>query len=151
MTPIDAPISEEPAIMDQYGTAFHPKVLVVRPGQAVDFQNSEDVLHNVHVIEMESRETEFNVGTPVVGSYRHRFEREGAYDVSCEIHPSMAALVIVTEAPITAIADIQGSFELTSVPAGSYRLTVWNLDPKRRREQTIEIADGATHLSIAEP
>jgi plastocyanin len=147
--PIETLVPEEPAVMDQYGTAFHPKVLLVRPGQPVDFKNSEDVLHNVHVVHIESRETEFNVGTPVVGSYRHRFEREGAYDVSCEIHPSMAALLFVTSAPFATIADSQGNFEISSVPAGSYRLTVWNLDPNRRFEQTVEVGEGLTQLTIA--
>jgi plastocyanin len=141
--PIETPIPAEPALMDQYGTAFRPKLLVVRPGQPVDFKNSEDVLHNVHVIEAETRETEFNVGTPVVGAYRHHFQREGAYDVSCSIHPSMAAFVIVTSAPFFAVADSQGNFELDAIPEGAYEVTVWNLDPERRSVQKVAI-DGAT-------
>jgi plastocyanin len=150
-TPIETVVPEEPAVMDQYGTAFHPKVLLVRPGQPVDFKNSEDVLHNVHVVHIESGETEFNVGTPVVGSYRHRFQREGAYDVSCEIHPSMAALLFVTSAPFATIADSQGNFAIPSVPAGSYRLTVWNLDPHRWRKRTVVIDEGITELSLVDP
>ena len=141
--PIETPIPAEPALMDQYGTAFRPKLLVVRPGQPVDFKNSEDVLHNVHVIDAETRETEFNVGTPVVGAYRHFFEREGAYDVSCNIHPSMAAFVIVTAAPFVAVADSQGSFALEAIPEGTYHVRVWNLDPERRSERKVTI-DGAT-------
>jgi plastocyanin len=136
-TPARAP--EEPALMDQYGTAFWPRLLVVRPGQPVDFKNSEDTLHNVHVIDSETRETEFNVGTPMVGAYRHVFEREGAYDVSCNIHPSMAAFLIVTAAPFYAVADSQGNFELDEIPEGSYVARVWNMDPRRRRERTIRI------------
>ncbi|HEY7698955.1 MAG TPA: plastocyanin/azurin family copper-binding protein [Vicinamibacteria bacterium] len=146
--PVEIPIPEEPALMDQYGTAFRPKLLVVRPGQPVDFKNSEDVLHNVHVIESETRETEFNVGTPVVGAYRHVFEREGAYDVSCAIHPSMAAFVIVTAAPYFAVADSQGNFELEAIPEGTYEVRVWNLDPKRRSSRKLVIDRGTKSLTL---
>jgi plastocyanin len=144
------PDGRRPALMDQYGTAFRPKLLVVRPGQPVDFKNSEDVLHNVHVIESETRETEFNVGTPVVGAYRHVFEREGAYDVSCNIHPSMAAFVIVTAAPFVAVADSQGNFELDPIPEGDYDVRVWNLDPKRRSERRITLDAATKSLTLTD-
>lgn len=146
--PVEIPIPEEPALMDQYGTAFRPKLLVVRPGQPVDFKNSEDVLHNVHVIESETRETEFNVGTPVVGAYRHVFEREGAYDVSCAIHPSMAAFVIVTAAPYVAVADSQGNFTLETIPEGTYDVRVWNLDQKRRSARKVVIDRATKSLTL---
>jgi plastocyanin len=144
----DLPVPEEPVLMDQHGNAFHPKVLVVRHGQPVEFRNSEDVLHNVHVFDTETRETVFNVGTPVVGSYRHTFARPGAYDVSCDIHPAMAAFVIVSETPYVAIADAQGSFELDDVPEGSYELSVWNLDPDRRAQRRVDIGPGTTELDL---
>jgi hypothetical protein len=117
----------------------------------VDFKNSEDVLHNVHVIDAETRKTEFNVGTPAVGSYRHAFEREGAYNVSCDIHPSMTAFVIVTAAPFLAVADSQGNFALDAIPEGFYAARVWNLDPKRRRSGTIEISGATDSLSFTDP
>jgi plastocyanin len=148
--PVESPVPEEPALIDQYGTAFWPKLLVVRPGQPVDFKNSEDVLHNVHVIEAETRETEFNVGTPVVGAYRHVFEKEGAYDVSCNIHPSMAAFVIVTAAPFVAVADSQGNFALEAVPEGAYDVRVWNLDPKRRIERKVSIDAATKSLTLTD-
>lgn len=136
--------------MDQYGTAFWPKLLVVRPGQPVDFKNSEDVLHNVHVIDADTRKTEFNVGTPVVGAYRHVFKREGAYDVSCNIHPSMAAFVIVTAAPFFAVADSQGNFELDAIPEGTYVVRVWNLDSKRRSERKLAIDAHTKSLALTD-
>ncbi len=136
--------------MDQYGTAFRPKLLVVRPGQPVDFKNSEDVLHNVHVIDAETRKTEFNVATPVVGAYRYVFKREGAYDVSCNIHPSMAAFVIVTAAPFVVVADGQGSFALEAIPQGIYDVRVWNLDPERRSERKVAIDAATRSLTLTD-
>jgi plastocyanin len=146
--PVKAIPPEEPAVMDQYGTAFWPKLLVVRPGQPVDFKNSEDVLHNVHVTNSETRRTEFNVGTPAVGAYRHVFAEEGAYDVMCNIHPSMAAFVIVTSAPYVAVADSKGAFELETIPEGTYQVRVWNLEPSRQIERRLAIGAATKHLSL---
>jgi plastocyanin len=148
--PLEAPAAGEPALMDQYGTAFWPKLLVVRPGQPVDFKNSEDVLHNVHVIDAETRKTEFNVGTPLVGAYRHTFRRDGAYDVSCNIHPSMGAFLIVTSAPYFVVADSKGTFAIDGIPEGTYVARVWNLDPKRRSERTIGISGSTDRLNFTD-
>jgi plastocyanin len=147
-TAVDTTLPAEDAVMDQSGSAFHPKILLVRLGQTVAFRNSEDVLHNVHVVDTATRKTVFNVGTPVVGSYRHTFDAEGAYDVSCEIHPSMAAFVFVTGSPYAAVADSEGRFEISGVPSGHYLASVWNLDPKRRVIRPIEIVAGALDLDL---
>lgn len=144
-----ASVPAEAAVMDQSGNDFHPKILLVRLGQPVDFRNSEDVLHNVHVVDAETRKTIFNVGTPVVGSYRYTFKSEGAYDVSCEIHPSMAAFVFVTSSPYAAVADEEGRFEIPRVPKGRYLAKVWNLDPKRRSARSVEVAEDPQELKLS--
>lgn len=146
--PVEVPPPADAAVMDQSGNDFHPKILLVRLGQPVDFRNSEDVLHNVHVVDAESRKTVFNVGTPVVGSYRYTFKTEGAYDVSCEIHPSMAAFVFVTSSPYAAVADEEGRFEILGVPKGRYLAEVWNLDPKRRSARSVEVTQDPQELEL---
>lgn len=145
---IDFPIPEEPAVMDQYNTAFHPQLLVVRVGQTAQFKNSEDTLHNVHVIDTVTRDTEFNVATPVTGAYEHVFETPSVYDVSCGIHPSMAAIIVVTETPYTAVAERDGQFSLPGIPPGRYTVTVWNLDPSRRSQRTVTLDEGTAELNL---
>ena len=145
--PIEVPIPP-PAVMDQYNTEFHPRLLLVRVGQTVRFQNSEDTLHNVHVIDIETHDTAFNVATPVVGAYEYVFDNASEYDVSCGIHPSMAAFIVVTDSPFAVVAENDGAFSLTEVPAGNYTARVWNLDPARRSERDVVIDDAATELNF---
>ena len=142
------PILEEPADMDQYNTEFHPRLLLVRVGQTVRFKNSEDTLHNVHVIDIETNDTAFNVATPVIGAYEYVFENASVYDVSCGIHPSMAAFIVVTDSAFAVVADNDGTFSLPQVPAGNYAATVWNLDPARRSKRIVVIDDAATELNL---
>ena len=145
------PAPTESPLMDQYGMQFHPGLLLVREGQSVEFRNSEEELHNVHVVDPDTGNTLFNVGIPPGGSYAHRFERSGAYDVSCHIHPAMAAFIVVTSTPYAVIADNDGHFSLSDVPPGSYKLEVWNVDEAQRMERVVEIQDRHTELILAEP
>src|SRR6185436_20652358 len=43
------PPQTETPVMDQVGLTFGPPLLLVRTGQPVEFRNSDDTLHNVHV------------------------------------------------------------------------------------------------------
>ena len=147
---VEHPMPAEPALMDQFNTTFHPKVLVARVGQVVQFKNSEDTLHNVHVIDIETRETELNIATPVKGAFDHVFEAPGVFDVSCGIHPSMAAFIVVVETPFVAIAESDGAFTLDGVPPGRYAARVWNLDESRRSEQSLEVLPETTSVTLGE-
>ena len=138
---------EKPAVLDQFGTAFFPPVLLARVGQTVEFKNSEDQMHNVRVLTNVTRETQFNISTPMFAPpYEHVFEHSGVYDVSCGIHSAMAAYVVVVSTPWAVVTEDDGGFALSGVPAGNYRVTVWSPDPDRRSQHEIEIAAGNTHF-----
>ena len=134
--PLEVPLPAEPGEMDQYGRAFVPRLVVVREGQTVRFINSENELHNVHVVD-EAGETLFNVGMPILGgTYDHVFERAGDYRVGCNVHQEMAATVRVTSSPFVAIADRDGRFALPGVPYGAYDLVV-----RRGAERTARVVE----------
>ncbi len=125
--------------MDQLGSTFHPKVLVVGAGAVVEFINSEDVFHNVRAVDGESGETEFNVASPPFVSYPHTFAEPGVFDLGCDIHPAMAAFIVVSSTPFAVVADEDGFFALADVPPGSYKLTVWHLEAEQRSEREVQI------------
>jgi plastocyanin len=117
--------SEEPAIMNQTGYEFIPHMLVAQIGQTVRFLNGEDVLHNVRVTEVATDNQTLNVATVSYGSYDYKFERPGFYTVTCDIHATMRATLLITDTPYTTRAGADGSFALRNVPPGAYTLTVY--------------------------
>lgn len=145
------PVPEEPVVMDQIGLAFSPDVLVIRAGRIVRFHNSEDVLHNIHVIDSGSGASVANVATPAPGStYDLAFEKPGEYAVRCDVHPAMAAFVIVSSSPYATIAAADGAFSLPAVPPGSYTLVVWSFDEAHRRRLPVEITGPETRIDVSE-
>jgi plastocyanin len=139
------PQSEKP-LMDQAGLTFGPELLLVRTGQPVEFRNSDDTLHNVHVTHEETREPAFNVAIPTGGSYNHTFERDGFYRVGCDIHPAMAASIFSASTPYTALAESDGSFTFSGVPPGAWTVTVYT--GGRRLKKDVDVKGGVTPVAI---
>jgi plastocyanin len=143
---IEVPVKAEPAIMDQAGYEFLPGFLLAQTRQAVVFRNSEDVLHNVRVTESSQQKPIFNVATVAFGSYEHKFEEPGLYNVGCDIHPTMRASILVTATPYTANSGADGSFTMTNVKPGRYNLTVYaGAAPVVR---AVEVKSGRTDLGV---
>ena len=137
--PVEPP--ETPVQMDQLGMEFLPPVLLAILGQPVNFTNSEDVLHNVRVYNIDTKETEFNISTPIGGTYEHRFETAGTYRVACDIHPAMGASVVVTRSPYATVAGRDGSFTIDGVAPGAYMAFVQAGAERSRHAVTVTSDD----------
>ena len=132
--------------MDQASLTFTPELLLVRTGQAAEFRNSDDVLHNVNVKHEETREQAFNVAIPTGGSYDHTFAREGFYRVGCDIHPAMAASIFASASPFTTVAGSDGSFAFEDVPPGAWTVTAYA--GGRRLEKAVEVTAGVVDVTV---
>ena len=139
--------SEKP-VMDQAGLTFGPELLLVRTGQPVEFRNNDDTLHNVHVTHEETRTPAFNVAIPTANSYTYTFERDGFYRVGCDIHPSMAASIFAASTPYTTLADSDGGFTFTDVPAGGWTVTVYTAG--KRLQKDVDVKGGVTEVTVEE-
>ena len=53
----------------------------------------------------------------------HTFDRIGQFDVLCDIHEGMSAIVIVAPGPVTTIGEDDGRFAFPNVKFGSYKLS----------------------------
>lgn len=140
-----APRRENPR-MDQLGLAFTPGLLVVRLGETVTFTNSETIAHNVHVAFSDNDSTVLEYDTDPSGSVDLPMEREGGYEVTCELHPGMRAFIYVTSSLYTVFADNAGNYRLEGVPPGSYRLNVWSVDPALRSERVVDVTGPSTAI-----
>lgn len=122
----------EPALMDQLGLAFTPTQLLVHTGQVIEFVNSESLAHNVHVTFIDGDSTVFLADMDPADRREVVLDREGGYDVTCDVHPGMRAFIFVTSAPYAALAEPDGSFQILDVPPGSYVAEVWSASPELR-------------------
>ncbi len=136
------------AVMDQFGIAFIPALLVVQKGQQVEFRNSEDVAHTVRLVDNATDSTLFNVATSIGDPHQHTFERTGMYAVLCDIHPAMRAVILVVSTAYYVVADDSGVFSLEGVPAGNYKLSVWNADSSLGVERIVQVTRGHTTLRL---
>jgi plastocyanin len=120
----DVPSSPSPpAVLDQRNLTFEPRVLAVRTGTTVELPNHDRVFHNVFSFHNAKR---FDLGMYPVGTSKHvLFDQEGVSRVFCNIHPGMAAYVMVVNSAYFAVSDRQGVFSIPSVPLGRYTYHAW--------------------------
>lgn len=116
---------EEPAVMDQKGKEFIPKVLPVLVGTTVDFLNSDPFAHNVFT--PDDCADSFNLGSWPEGETRsHLFDEPCGAVMLCNVHPEMVGYVIAVETPYFAKSDAEGSYVIEDVPDGTYTVGIWH-------------------------
>jgi hypothetical protein len=102
---------------------FYPHVLAVQVGTIVKFPNDDRVFHNVFSFHDGKK---FNLGLYPVGAVqRVPFDLPGLSRVFCNIHPQMAAYVMVVDTPYFAVSDDAGRFEIRGLPIDTYVYHAW--------------------------
>ena len=144
--PRSFPPQNDVPVMDQVGLTFGPELLLVRTGQPVEFRNSDDTLHNVHVSHEETREPAFNVAIPTGNAYTYTFQNDGFYRVGCDIHPAMAASVFSASTPYATLADADGRFTIVDVAPGAYVVTLYGAG--RKLQQPVDVTGGVVEVTI---
>jgi plastocyanin len=137
------------AALDQRNETFVPHVLAVMVGTIVDFPNSDLIYHNVFSL---SRTKRFDLGRYAAGKSKSvRMDRTGVVRVFCDIHSHMNAFILVFNHPFFDVTDVEGRFELPSLPAGTYTLVGWYEGEARVSRSVAVPANGWAEVDLIVP
>ena len=110
-------------VLDQRNLSFYPRVLVVQVGTTVEFPNHDRVFHDVFSFRDGKQ---FELGLYPVGAVKQvPFDRPGLSRVFCNIHPGMAAYIMVVDSPYFGVTDRDGQFKLSGAPSGTFTYHAW--------------------------
>ncbi len=140
------PTPSEPAVIDQVGCMYTPRVMGVQVYQTIRIENSDPFQHNVNSGPETNRG--FNESTPNVGDYLEKkfLLPEVMVPIKCDVHGWMQAYIGVLDHPYFATTDASGSFMISGLPDGNYTLTAWH---EQLGEQTMEVMVSGGAMSEA--
>ncbi len=136
------PAPSAPAVLDQDGCLYHPRVVGVMVGQDLEIRNSDPVLHNIKAVPTENRG--FNISQPREGMTTTRTFNtpEVMVPMECSVHGWMNAYVGVSEHPYFAVSGENGSFSISGLPDGTYQLEAWH-ETLGTQSAEVTVGDGA--------
>ncbi len=132
----------QPVVVEQKGCMYMPHVLAVRANQPLHVVNDDPTSHNIHPTPANNRE--WNKAEPPGSSVDESFAREEiAIPVKCNLHPWMHGYIAVFKHPYFTVTGKDGSFDLSSLPPGTYTIKAWH-EKLGTSTQTITICANET-------
>lgn len=130
----------DPVVLDQKGCHYSPHVVGLRATQPLQVVNSDSTLHNVHA--MPEKNVEFNQGQPVPGMKNSVTFNvpEVLIPFKCDVHSWMRAYVGVVSHPYFAVSGKGGTFELRTIPPGTYTIEAVH-EKLGRQTQTVTLGE----------
>lgn len=143
------PVKGEHKVIQQSGKKFMPGWAVIQRGTSITFPNNDNIYHNVFSL---STGNSFDLGLYNSGGEpkSHTFSEAGPVDIYCNIHPDMAARVLVVPNRYFAKVKADGTFDIPGVPAGRRKIVAWAPGATAATEW-VEVAGGHTadlHLKL---
>lgn len=119
------PVRGKTVVIDQRNKSFTPGWAVIRRGTTIEFPNHDNIYHNVfsHASGNSFDLGLYNSGAP---AKTHSFKSAGSVDIYCNIHPQMAASVLVVPNDLFAKIQPDGSFVIKNVPSGQRKVVAWS-------------------------
>lgn len=130
-----------PAVLDQKGCVYEPRVMGIQVGQRLRVLNSDPTTHNVHPIPRNNPEWNLSQaanGAPITRTFPNE---EVMVRFMCNIHPWMRSYVGVVAHPYFAVTSEDGTFEIKGLPPGEYTIEAWH-ERLRTREQKVTVGAG---------
>ena len=135
----------------QHEKRFEPDLLPITAGQTVSFPNGDPFFHNVFSL---SPTRKFDLGQYPRGETKTKqFPNVGVVEVYCNIHPEMAATILVLPNRRFARAAAEGWFRIGGVPPGRWTVYAYSRRAIAPVSASVEVRSGGTtevQLSLEE-
>lgn len=129
---------------------FVPDLVAITVGEHITFPNGDPFLHNVF---SQSTTRKFDLGSFKRGDAKDKdFPDPGVVDVYCNIHPEMAATILVLPNRKFARTAADGSFAIDGVPAGTWTAFAYARAATRPAQIKVTVTSGADatiHLDLS--
>jgi plastocyanin len=124
----------------QKGRKFVPDLVAITVGQSVSFPNGDSFLHNVF---SQSSARKFDLGSFKKGESKDKlFPSPGVIDVYCNIHPEMAATILVLPNTRHTRANADGTFAIDGVPPGTWTVFAYARRMTKPVSASVVVVDG---------
>lgn len=150
-----APTDKPAAQVGQKGRKFVPDLVAITVGQSVSFPNGDAFLHNVF---SQSSARKFDLGSFKKGESKDKsFGAPGVIDVYCNIHPEMAATILVLPNTRHTRTKPDGTYTIEGVPPGTWTVFAYARRAPKPVSAKVTVtagADASVNLSLvrgAEP
>jgi plastocyanin len=136
-----------PAVIDQRGCEYHPRVFGIQVGQKLEIKNDDPLLHNIKAVPHANRG--FNISQPSAGMTTTRtFDKEEVMvPFQCNVHGWMQAHAGVLSHPFYAVSTPDGKFTIKGLPPGTYTIEAWH---EKLGTQTANVTVGQGETKTAD-
>ncbi len=131
----------------QEGCRFSPALGVMRNKGELTAINADATLHNIHTYEQigTARRSVINVSQPNKGdevTKTIKLRKGDGMKVECDAHDFMHGFVFVAKNPYFSVVDENGSFVISDVPPGKYKLMAWHGFLGEIEAGEVEVSEG---------
>jgi plastocyanin len=129
-----------PVKLQQKDRKFVPDLVAITVGEDVEFPNADPFLHNVF---SQSSARRFDLGSFKKGDTKHKdFPSAGVVDVYCNIHPEMAATILVLPNRRHVRVGADGQYAISGVPAGTWTVFAYTRRAKKPSSAKVTVTAG---------
>ena len=135
------PPGKDRTVIAQRGRKFVPDLVGITVDELVEFPNNDPFLHNVF---SQSQPRKFDLGSFKRGETKEKqFPAAGVVDVYCNIHPEMAATILVLPNRRHVLARPDGHYAIEGVPPGDWQVFAYTRRATKPVSARVTVQAGA--------